>query len=169
MMRHVLMLFVAVAPLASCGTSSRLVEDRLTDPRAIAAVELGTVRFDYAKWANHDARDQDTAKKNEAAWSKAIGDAFLARATQRGIAAGEPRTRVDITIVDLDPGKNAQRSEFGADDGVGIVKALVEPQGHGSFRIDGRIGVGGWGGEFDRVLDKLGKEIADHLVKRRRG
>jgi hypothetical protein len=169
MLRHALLLSAVIAPFASCGTSSRLIEDRLTDPRAIASVELGTVRFDYAKWANHDARDHDTAKKNEAAWSKAIGDAFRARATQRGLSEGEPRTRVDITIVDLDPGKNAQRSQYGADDGVGIVSALVEPQGHGSFRIDGRIAVGGWGGEFDRVLEKLGKEIADHLVKRQRG
>lgn len=169
MLRHILLLSVVVAPLASCGTSARLIEDRLTDPTAIAAVELGTVRFDYSRWANHDARDIAKAKENEAAWSKTIGDAFLARATHRGLASGESRTRVDITIVDLDPGKNPERSGVGTDDGVGTVTALVEPAGHGSFRIDARISIGAWGGEFDRVLEKLGKEIADHFAKRQRG
>jgi hypothetical protein len=169
MLRHALLLSAVVVPFASCGTTSRLIEDKLTDPAAIGAVELGTVSFDYTKWANHDANDLASAKQHESAWSKTIGDAFLARATHRGLTNGAQHTRIDITIVDIDPGKHTERSEFGAGDGTGIVKALVEPQGHGSFRIDGRISVGAWGGEFDRVLEKLGKEIADHLAKRRHG
>ena len=168
-MHRTLLLLTLAIPFTACGTSSRLIEDNVTTPRAIATVGLGEVRFDYSRWANHDENDLSTARQNEDAWEKTIGDAFLARATQKGMTGGENRTMVDITVVDLDPGTKAQRSGVGFGDGTGKVTAVVEPRGHGSFRIDGRIGVGGWGGEFDRVLEKLGKEIADHLVKRRRG
>lgn len=166
MLRPILVLFALAVPFAACGTSHRLIEDNLKEARSIRSVALGTVKFDYARWANRDQRDHDAAKANEAAWAKAVGDAFLARATQRGFASGDDRTVVDITIIDLDPGKHPYRSEYGADDGTGIVSALVEPRGHGSFRMDGKITVGGWGGDFVRVLEKLGKEIADHLVHR---
>jgi len=167
MLRPILVLFAFAVPFAACGTSSRLIEDNLTEAASIHGVTLGVVRFDYSRWTNRDERDRTTAKDNEAAWAKALGDAFLARATERGFATGSDRTPVDITIIDLDPGEHTQRSDYGVDDGTGTVSALVEPQGHGSFRMNGKIGVGAWGGDFVRVLDKLGKEIADHLIKRR--
>jgi hypothetical protein len=166
MSRFACSLLALFIPLAGCGTSSRLVEDSLTSPGSIAAVGLGTVRFDYSGWANRDQSDHDTAKQNEAAWTKALGDAFLARAAKLGMGGADNRTPVDITIVDLDPGNRAQRSDFGFGDGTGMVTALVEPHGHGSFRMNGKIGVGAWGGDFTNVMEKLGKEIADHLAER---
>ncbi len=166
MLRPIVVLFALPVAFAACGTSHRLIEDHLKEAGSIRGVALGTVKLDYARWANRDQADHDAAKANEAAWAKAVGDAFLARATQRGFAGGDDRTVVDITIVDLDPGHHPYRSDFGASDGTGIVSALVEPRGHGSFRMNGRITVGAWGGDFVRVLEKLGKEIADHLVKR---
>ena len=168
-MRGRLLLFSLLLSAAACGTSSRLIEDRLSTPAVITAVELGNVRFDYARWANRDEADHATAKRHEAEWAKALGDAFLARATQRGLASGGERTPVDITIVDLDPGRHTHRSDFGIDDGPGIVTAVVEPRGHGSFRMNAKITVGAWGGDFQYVLEKLGKDAADHLLKRARG
>lgn len=77
--RSLLSLFLLLG-LGACATSSQLVEDNLTTPEAITAVGLGTVRFDYAQWTNQDEKDVAKAKDNEAAWSKVLGDAFLARA-----------------------------------------------------------------------------------------
>jgi hypothetical protein len=164
-MHRTLVLLSLVVPFAACGTSSRLIEDNVTTPRSISTVGLGEVRFDYSRWANRDENDVATARQNEAAWEKIIGDAFLARATHHGMTGGENRTLVDITVVDLDPGTHVQRSGVGFGDGTGRVTAVVEPRGHGSFRIDGEIGVGAWGGDFPKVLEKLGREAADHLAK----
>ena len=158
-------LFV-LAPFAACGTSSRLVEDGITRPMEIGAVGLGDIRFDYSSWTNRDERDHDTARQNETVWARALGDAFLARATDLGMGGGDDRTLVDITIVDLDPGNRVQRSGLGFGDGKGMVTAIVEPRGHGSFRMNGEIGVGAWGGDFVAVLEKLGREAADHLAER---
>jgi hypothetical protein len=166
MHRTLLLLLPLAVPFAACGTSSRLVEDGMTQPMEIAAVGLGDVRFDYSSWTNRDQRDHDTAKQNEAVWSRTIGDAFLARATALGLGGGDNRTLVDITIVDLDPGNRVQRSGLGFGDGKGIVTAVVAPRGHGSFRLNGEIGVGAWGGDFAAVLEKLGREAADHIAER---
>ncbi len=165
MLHRTLLLSTLVVSFAACGTSSRLIEDNMTASREIAAVGLGEVRFDYGRWTNRDERDIATARANEAVWQKAIGDAFLARATHHGMTGGDNRTLVDITVVDLDPGNRVQRSGVGIGDGTGMVTAIVEPRGHGSFRLDGEIGVGAWGGDFERVLEKLGREAADHLAK----
>jgi hypothetical protein len=165
MHRTLLLLSALAVPFAACGTTSRLIEDNVTSPRAIATVGLGEVRFDYSRWANRDENELTTARQNEAAWQKIIGDAFLARATRHGMTGGENRTLVDITVVELDPGNTTQRSGVGIGDGTGRVSAVVEPRGHGSFRLDSEIGVGAWGGDFTKVLEKLGTEAADHLAK----
>jgi hypothetical protein len=164
-MYRTIILLGLLVPFTACGTTSRLVEDSMSSPRSIQSVGLGNVRFDYSKWANRDERDHATAKENEATWAKALGDAFLQRATQLGMGGADNRTQVDITIVDLDPGTKVQRSGIGVGDGTGTVTAVVEPRGHGSFRMNGEIGVGAWGGDFVKVLEKLGREAADHLAE----
>jgi hypothetical protein len=164
-MHRTLVLLSLVVPFAACGTSSRLIEDNVTSPRSIATVGLGEVRFDYSRWANRDENELATARQNEDAWEKVIGDAFLARATKHGMTGGENRTLVDITVIELDPGNTTQRSGVGIGDGTGRVTALVEPRGHGSFRLDSEIGVGAWGGDFAKALEKVGVEAADHLAK----
>jgi hypothetical protein len=154
---------------SGCGSSSRLIQDNLTEPAAILAVELGTVRFDYSRWTNPDKADHEIARVNEGAWCKALGDAFLARATRRGLGGTQQRTRVDITIIDLDPGDREKRENLVQGEGAGTVSALVEPQGRGSFRMNGKLTGGFGGGEFANVMEKLGTEIADHLAKRAHG
>lgn len=164
--RFACLLFPLLA-LGACATSSQLVEDNLTSPEAITAVGIGTVRFDYAQWTNKDEKDVAKAKENEAAWAKVLGDAFLARATKKGLGGLDNRTMVDITIVDLDPGSRAARYWVGFGAGTGTISAKAEPAGHGSFRMNGKITGGAWGGNFTNVLEELGEAIADHLVERK--
>jgi hypothetical protein len=159
---------IALTALSACGSSSRLIQDNLTGADEIVAVELGTVSFDYARWTNPDKAEHEVARVNEGAWCKTLGDAFLARAYRRGLGGVEHRTRVDITIVDLDPGDREKRESFALGEGAGTVTALVEPRGHGSFRMNGKISGGLAGGDFANVMEKLGAEIADHLAKRAR-
>ncbi len=161
---HALFLFVPV--LAGCATSSQLVEDSLTAPAAIAAVGLGQVRFDYSQWTNKDDKEVATAKQNEAAWAKALGDAFLARANKRGLGGVDNRTKVDITIVDLEPGSRAARYFVGFGAGSGVITAKVDAEGHGTFRMNGKITGGAWGGNFVNVMEELGQSIADHFAER---
>ena len=52
--------------------------------------------------------------------------------------------------------------------GTGTLSALVEPQGHGSFRMNGKIAGSLGGSDFVNVMKKLGEEIADHIAKRAR-
>lgn len=151
---------------AGCATSSQLIEDSLTTPDAVAAVSLGQVRFDYAQWTNRDEKDVATAKQHEATWAKALGDAFLARANRRGLGGTEGRAAVDITIIDLEPGSRAARYFVGFGAGSGLIAAKVDVAGHGSFRMNGKITGGAWGGNFVGVMEELGESIADHLAKR---
>jgi hypothetical protein len=157
--------FLALAVLAAgCATSSQLVEDRLHDAAGVAAVELGMVRLDYSQWSKQDGKVLDKAKEHEAGWTRALGDAFLARANKRGLGNGTDRARVDITIVDLDPGSQAARYFVGFGAGTGKISALVDVAGHGSFRMNAKITGGAWGGSFEGVLKELGASAADHLA-----
>lgn len=156
----------ALAILGACATSADVIEDSLTTPESIQAATLGAIRFDYARWTNRDDKDIAKAKEHEAGWSKALGDAFLAQIRERGLGSGENRTPVDITIVDLDPGSQAARAWVGFGAGTGSITALVEPSTHGSFRINGKITGGSWGGRFEDVMATLGETIADHLADR---
>jgi hypothetical protein len=159
----------AVAVLCSLATSSRVAEDALVDPTAIRAVTVGAVRFDYAVWTNQSEKDIASAKENEAAWSKQIAEEVTERAGKRGLGGGDGARRLDITIVNLDPGSRAARQWVGMGAGAGVIAAKVEIEGHGSFRIDSKITGGAWGGNFRGVLAELGEEIVDHLADRREG
>lgn len=150
---------------SGCFTSSQLVEDRLTDATSVVAVELGSVRLDYAQWSKQDAKVLDKARQHESEWTRALGDAFLARANKRGLGTGEPRSRVDISVVDLDPGSQAARYWVGFGAGTGRISALVTVAGHGSYRMNAKITGGAWGGSFEGVLKELGESAADHLAK----
>ncbi|MBL8726097.1 MAG: DUF4410 domain-containing protein [Planctomycetes bacterium] len=160
-------LLTAALLATSCATSSQLVEDRLLDAAGVAAVELGTVRLDYAQWSKQDAKVLDKAKQQESAWTKALGDAFLARANKRGLGNGTDRVRVDITVVDLDPGSQAARYFVGFGAGTGRISAQVDVAGHGSFRMNAKITGGAWGGGFEGVLEELGASAANHLADAR--
>jgi hypothetical protein len=161
------LLLAASFLLAGCATSSNLMEDRLTEPAAITAVELGTVRFDYAKWTTQDADQIATARKHEAEWSKALGEAFVARAQRRGLGGDGPRSRIDVTITDLDPGSRSARMWVGFGAGSGRITAEAQVAEHGSFRMSSKISGGAWGGNFAGVMEELGASLAEHIAKRR--
>ena len=109
--------------------------------------------------------DVKKARESEAEWAKAIGDAFAERVAGKFPGGGEP-VKVDIAVIDLDPGSKAARFWVGYGAGTGMIVADVTVAGHGSFRISGKI-TGGWfGGSFLGILRKLGREIADHLAER---
>ena len=150
-------------------TSATLVEDQLTDPKTITALGLGTVRFEYAQWVNRDEEDLAMAKTNEASWIHALGGAFLARVAERGFSGTENQTRVDVTVLDLDPGSRSTRFWIGFGAGSGTAAVRADAAGHGSFRMNGTITHGDWGGDFVRVMEKLGSAIAEHLVKLAKG
>ncbi|MBK8098167.1 MAG: DUF4410 domain-containing protein [Planctomycetes bacterium] len=155
-----------LALLVACHTSADVIEDNLITPESIQAVALGTIRFDYSSWTNRDEKDIAKSKEHEAGWSKALGDAFLAQIRERGLGSTEVRTPVDITIIDLDPGSQAARAWVGFGAGTGRITAQVAPSTHGSFRMNGKITGGSWGGRFEDVMATLGEAIADHLADR---
>lgn len=151
--------------LAGCTTSSKVLKDELTTPGDLRAPALGAVTFRFDDWINAEAGDVTKARAAEAEWAKAIGEAFTERAARKFPGGGEP-AKVDIAIIDLDPGSKAARFWVGYGAGTGMIVADVTVAGHGTFRISGKI-TGGWfGGSFLVVLRKLGREIADHLAER---
>jgi hypothetical protein len=151
--------------LAGCTTSSKVLKDELTTPGDLRAPALGAVTFRFDDWINAEASDVTKARAAEAEWAKAIGEAFTERAARKFPGGGEP-AKVDIAIIDLDPGSKAARFWVGYGAGTGMIVADVTVAGHGTFRISGKI-TGGWfGGSFLVVLRKLGREIADHLAER---
>jgi hypothetical protein len=150
---------------AACTTSSKVLKDDLTTPGDLRAPALGAVTFRFDDWVNAEANDVKKARESEAEWAKAIGDAFAERVAGKFPGGGEP-VKVDIAVIDLDPGSKAARFWVGYGAGTGMIVADVTVAGHGSFRISGKI-TGGWfGGSFLGILRKLGREIADHLAER---
>lgn len=150
---------------AACATSSKVLKDDLTTPGDLRAPALGAVTFRFDDWVNAEANDVKKARESEAEWAKAIGDAFAERVAGKFPGGGEP-VKVDIAVIDLDPGSKAARFWVGYGAGTGMIVADVTVAGHGSFRISGKI-TGGWfGGSFLGILRKLGREIADHLAER---
>ena len=132
-------------------------------------MKVGDVRFDYSKWKLEDADSLAMAKTNEAAWMHALGGAMLQHAAAQSFSAAGSPTRVDVTVVDLDPGSKSTRFWIGFGAGSGTAALQVDVADHGSFRMNGSISWGSWGGDFVDLMEVLGGAVADHIVKRARG
>ena len=161
-----MVLLVPLALAAGCATSSDLIEDRLTGLDSLVAVEVGEVRFDYEQWTKTEEKNLEEARKHEAEWSRALRDAFLAEATGRGLGQGAERSRVDITVTDLNPGSRAARFWVGMGAGAGNVSATAKIDGHGEVSMRAKIIGGSWGGDFTATFEELGEAIAERIAER---
>ncbi|MCB9881882.1 MAG: hypothetical protein H6834_08840 [Planctomycetes bacterium] len=159
-----LVLAIGSSLLAGCS-HVHVVQDYLVDILDEPKVELSSVYFARESYSNQDEDFIAEMKEEEARWETVIRESFDEEiADELPDASGLP-LMVSISIVDIDPGNQFLRWLVLFAGGASI-KAEATVGGYGTLKLEGKMGGGLFGGDFDIVLSDLGSEVAEAVIER---